>query len=122
MIRAEIKFIICWDDPKGDLAAYRPDDYENFCCLVQLYIGPHGGDGFEEFQLSICTPKWWVENHPDEYIIGAPKNTLVVLEYDYLRLTAWLHRYVERCTGESWQEVARRLCLISSWEFEDYHP
>ncbi|MBX3064001.1 MAG: immunity 8 family protein [Anaerolineae bacterium] len=120
MIRAEIKQILCSDEPNGDFSAYRPEDHVNFSCALQLLIGQHDKDGSESFQLTLCTPQWLVDNHAEEDVVVG-RNLLIVFDFNYQRIVRWLNRYIERCTGETWAEVAKRISYIGLSEFEDYH-
>lgn len=121
MIRAELTTILCSDEPNRDFSAYRPDSPTNFACALELLVGVHNQGGGESFQLTVCTPQWLVENHAsDDVVIG--KNLLIVFDYNYPRIVQWLNRYIERCTGETWQDVAKRISYIGSWEFENYQP
>ena len=45
-------------------------------------------------------------------------------EYDLKTLTKIVTKFVENCSGESWESVALKLSRLASWEFEDYqdHP
>jgi len=121
MIRAKIKAIVCSDMPDGDFSAFRPDDPKSFSCGLQLLVGPYHEAGAESFQLTLCTPQWLIDNHPEDNVIVG-KNLLIVLEYNYPRIVQWLNRYIERCAGETWQDVAKRVSYIGTWEFDDYIP
>ncbi len=119
MIRAEIKAILCIDGPIQDFSEYRPDDPTSFSCTLELLVGPHLEPASETFGLTLCTPRWLIENHgQDDVIIG--RNLLIVFDFNRPRIVQWLNRYIERCTGETWEDVARRVSYIGSWEFEDY--
>ncbi len=116
-----MKAILFSDEAHGDFSVYEPDDPKNFSCALQLLVGPHNESGMESFQLTLCTPQWLVENHAEEDIVVG-KNLLIVFNYDYARILQWLNRYIERCTGETWNEVAKKVGYIGWWEFEDYQP
>ena len=45
---------------------------------------------------------------------------VIVFRYDYDRLVAFLKGAVSEATGDTWEEVASRLCRLGHWEFEDY--
>ncbi len=121
MIRAELKAVLCADMPDGDFSAYRPDNPHSFSCTLQLLVGPHSQEGQESFQVTLCTPQWLVETHSEQDIIIG-KNLLIVLDYNYPHILQWLKRYIERCTGETWIDVAKMVSIIGRWEFEDYQP
>ena len=87
--------------------------------LVTVIDWPYNGEGEESFQVSFCTPRWWAENRAEKYVMYEPQ-WLIVAEYNYLKLIAWLNHFVEHCSGETWREVASQLSAISLWEFENY--
>jgi hypothetical protein len=123
MIRAELTAILCSDAPNGDFSAYHPDNPTSFSCSLQLLVGIHNQGRGESFQLTLCTPQWLAETHaPEDIVVG--KNLLIVFDYNYLHIVQWLNRYVERCTGETWEDIVKRVSALGSWEFENYqsHP
>lgn len=121
MIRAKLNAVLCSDEPSGDFSAYHPDDLNSFSCTLQLLVGTHNQDSGESFQLTLCTPQWLVEHYTeDDIVIG--KNLLIVFDFNYPRIVQWLNRYIERCIGDSWADVAKKISYIGSWEFEDYRP
>jgi hypothetical protein len=82
-----------------------------------LEVGPLGLKGRERFDLLVVTPRWLFERHGRRgHVPGRGK--LLVFEWDYERLRAWLAREVERCSGRTWPDVARRVGLIAEWEGE----
>lgn len=116
-MKAEIKAILSPDIQ--DLAKYTPENSEIVGFALQLLIGPHGQEGMESFQLTVCTPQWLsVTYSKDQIIVG--RHYLIIFEYDYERLLHFMHSYVERCTGETWQEIATKLVRFGQWDFEDY--
>lgn len=54
----------------------------------------------------------------DGFVCGC--HHLIVAEYKLTAITAVITKFVERCSGESWAEVASKLSRIAAWEFEDY--
>src|SRR4051794_8338055 len=103
MIRAELTAILCSVVPDGDFSKFHPDDPGCFSCALQLLVGIQNQGGGESFQLTVCTPQWLAANHSkDDIVIG--KNLLIVFDFQYAHIVQWLHRYVERCTGETWAD------------------
>lgn len=114
-----VKGILSPDEP--DLATYSPPESDDFGFLLQLLIGPENADGMESFQVVVCTPKWLSKkHHQSEIVIG--RHHLIVFEYDYNRLMAFVRSYVSQCAGENWKEIALKLARFGHWEFEDYVP
>ena len=105
----------------GDLESYHPDDPENFRFLMQLFIGPDGADGFESFDIVVCTPDWIKQNlGKEEILLG--RHHVIVQTYDYKRLMQRIEKYLLHCTGDTWREVAEKVGRLGKWEFEDYSP
>ena len=121
MICPIIKSIEITEVPDLNPTAYTPDNYDDSACTFGLTIGPNEGEGGELFYLTVCTPKWLVKGcEKDGFVWG--RHHLIVAEYNLKVITAIITRFIERCTGESWQEVALKLSRITNWEFEDYRP
>jgi hypothetical protein len=53
-----------------------------------------------------------------EVLLGLHK--LIVFKYDYLRLRQFIEKYLMRCSGDTWKEVALKVGLLGQWEFEGY--
>lgn len=116
-MKAQIKYLHSPD--VDDLQSFIPQVKDSFCFLLQIMVGPLGQQGEESFDALVCTPKWLIE-HFDKGQIIIGRHYLLVFEYDYDRLTSFIDSYIEKCEGESWQEIATKLSRIGKWEFEDY--
>jgi immunity protein 8 of polymorphic toxin system len=118
-MRAELKRLHSPDIE--DLVSYRPARRDDFGFLLQVMAGPQGQEGEESSDVFVCTPEWFKHNRSrTDIIVG--RHHLIVLEYNYQRLVAFLTHCCSESTGESWQEVAQRLGRLGKWEFEDYKP
>jgi len=42
--------------------------------------------------------------------------------FDLATIRGTITKFVERCSGQSWNEVAAKINRIAAWEFEDYQP
>jgi hypothetical protein len=102
-----------------DLPTYKPENPDSFGFLLQLFIGPEDGDGYESFDVMICTPQWLSEQHGKEDIVIG-RHHMIVFEYNYQRIIQRIDRYIQSCTGETWQEVAQKVGWLGQWEFENY--
>ena len=116
MMRAELKRLHSPDI--DDLEAYRPDQPADFGFLLQAMIGPACLEGEESFDMVVCTPEWLKRHHTTEIVSG--RHHLIVFEYNFERLAAYIATYIQDCTGETWQEIAQQLSRLGRWEFEDY--
>lgn len=67
-MRAELKEID-FISADVDLESYRPKNFESFNFDLELTIGIEGKDGGDLFQMTVCTPKWLLENKKSENII-----------------------------------------------------
>lgn len=104
-----------------DLEKFAPDPADDFGFLLQLMVGPEGEPGEESFDVTVCTPEWLKRNFkPSDFVIG--RHRLIVFEYDYARLRAFLARRCEKCMADTWLEIASQLSRLGHWEFEDYTP
>ena len=104
-----------------DVETYLPDEEDNFGFVLRAMVGPLGAEGEESFDISVCTPKWLMKRYgPSEVLLGLHK--LIVFRYDYVRLKQFIEKYLMRCSGESWEEVAQKVSLLGQWEFEGAPP
>ena len=103
-----------------DLEKYQPDFEDNFCFLLQALIGPEGELGDESFDITVCTPKWLIENHTKEDVLFL-RHYIVVFEYNYNQLVEALKNKIENLSGENWGNLALKISRIGYWEFEDYY-
>jgi len=117
MILAQVKGIYTVD---GDnLENHVPEDPKCFCIVVRVLIGPRGTEGDESFDIKVCTPQWLeLEIERRRFLIG--RHYLFVGDYRPEFIRATLTRFIEHCSGDSWQEVAKKISRIAYWEFEDY--
>lgn len=82
-------------------------------------VGPMGEEGEESFDITVCTPKWLMERYgTSEVLLGLHK--LIVFKYDYARLRRFIEKYLMRCSGDSWGEIAQKVSLLGQWEFEGF--
>ncbi len=116
MISAQLKHIYTWQ--MDDLELHVPADPTKFCVLVRAMVGPRDQEGEESFDISVCTPKWLVEQVEREgFVLGI--HHLFVKTYDVVEIKALLRKVMERYSGNSWREVANKLSRVAHWEFEE---
>jgi hypothetical protein len=105
----------------ADVEAYMPNEVDNFGFVLRAMIGPLDGEGEESFDIIICTPKWLLEKYgPSDILLGLHK--LIVFKYDYRRVREFIEKFLMRCSGDTWEEVAQKVSLLGQWEFEGYRP
>jgi hypothetical protein len=114
-MRARLKKLSSDEIP--DLQRYAPAPSDEFAVPLVLEVGPLGLRGKERFELLVVTPKWLLERHGKEgAVVG--RAMLIVFEWSFERIKAFLAREVERCSGASWPEVARKVARLAEWEGE----
>lgn len=114
---AELKDLYCTDI--DDMEVYQPENPDSFAIYVQAMIGIKGGDGYESFDIQVCTPKWMDENYGREDV-RTGQHLLIVKEYNYRRLVRFIENYLMHCSGNDWQEIAEKVGQLGRWEFENY--
>jgi hypothetical protein len=101
----------------ADVATYVPDEEDNFGFVLRAMIGPMNSEGEESFDIMVCTPRWLLDKYgTSDVLLGLHK--LIVFKYDYLRLRQFIEKYLMRCSGDTWQEIAQKVSLLGQWEFE----
>jgi hypothetical protein len=114
-MRARLKALR--SDAIPDLAAFTPGDPAEFAVPLVLEVGPLGLRGRERFELLVVTPRWLEARHGRRGAIPG-RGKLLVFEWDLPRLRVWLAKEVERCSGKTWPEVARKVGRLAEWEGE----
>ena len=114
-IRARLKALR--SDGIADLARWVPPLPDEFAVPLVLEVGALGQRGRERFDLLVVTPRWLLAHHgPRGAVLG--RGLLVVFEWSHERIKAFLAREVERCSGATWPDVARKVARIADWEGE----
>lgn len=105
----------------ADVESYQPEREDNFGFALRAMVGMTGETGEESFDITVCTPKWLLERHGDsEILLGLHK--LIVFKYEYAAIRKFIEKYLMRCSGDTWGEVAQKVSLLGQWEFEGYRP
>ncbi len=114
-MRARLKGLL--SDEVPDLPRWTPPVPDAFAVPLVLEVGPLGLRGRERFEVLAVSPGWLLARHGRRGIVPG-RGLLVVFEWSYERVRAWLARQVEGCTGRTWPEVARKVGRIATWEGE----
>ena len=114
-MRARLKSLSSDEIP--DLARYVPPLADEFAVPLVLEVGPLGLRGRERFELLVVTPGWLLQRHGRKGAVPG-RGMLLVFEWHYERIKAFLAREVARCSGQTWPEVARKVSRIAEWEGE----
>jgi Immunity protein 8 len=115
-MRARLKALRC--DEIADLAGWTPPVPDDFAVSLVLEVGALGLRGRERFDLLVVTPAWLLRQHGRRGAVPG-RGLLLVFGWDYPRLRAYLAREVERCTGQTWPQVARAVGRLAEWEGGD---
>jgi len=102
-----------------DLVNFIPDKVDNFCFYLEISVGVENEIGSEQFGITICTPIWLLENKPNDAILFG-RSYLIVFRYNYYKIYEKIKSYIENLNGNSWEDLAWKICRIGIWEFEDY--
>lgn len=104
-----------------DLERGTPADPDDFVVLVQMMVGPSGGEGEESFDVEIVASGRLTHDVTDHGLVTG-EHRLFVASFDWPLIAGFLRRRVAACTGRDWPEVARRIGRFARWELEDYRP
>jgi hypothetical protein len=116
MLTAQVKALSTIDHIA--LEDVRPEDPECFQILVRAMVGPRDQEGEESFDLKVCTPSWLAKVcAKDGFVLGV--HYLIVDHYDLPKIRQLINRFIERCSGDTWQQVAQKVGRLAYWEFED---
>lgn len=117
LVRAELRGVFSPDVP--DLRSHHPPDDEPWSVFVQLLVGPSGADGEESFGVVVCNGAWLESRARDQGpVLG--RHHLVVASFAWGAVEGFVESYLERCVGETWDDVAQQVARLGHWEFEDY--
>ena len=114
-MRARLKALR--SDEVPDLGSFAPSDPGEFAVPLVLEVGPLGLRGRERFELLVVTPRWLEARHGRRGAVPG-RGLLLVFEWDLPRLKSFLAKEVERCSGRTWPEVARKVGRLAEWEGE----
>ena len=108
-----------WDH--ANLRSWHPDDPGAIAEELMVTIGPKGERGADTFTLRLATPRGLLGLPGNEGII-ATRPLLVIHEYDFQVLWAWLSKTVASCERQTWADCVGELRLYFVWEFEGMGP
>lgn len=114
-MRLVIHGISSYNYPK--LRAWIPDDPGDVAEHVMVGIGTKGQKGADDFTFLLATPRGLARLPSKGGIIGS-RAMLVMEEYSYESLWAWLEETVKKCERNTWHECAQELRIYFMWEYE----
>lgn len=101
------------------LDQYRPPTPDLFAVFVEFEIGPSEGPGADLFGLTVCSPRWLVEQ-PRPKGFEFLSATLVLDRWDVELVWRAVSDRCERTSGVDWSPIAESLSRFLAWEFADY--
>lgn len=113
-MRAQIKNYF---SPDIDLRTFWPEDEESFNFLLSLSIGIEGEDSAANFDVQVISFKSLNEDFED-FLFG--RHRIFLKTYDIKLLISKIERYVESCSGSSWDEIAIKLSKFAKYEYDEY--
>ena len=117
-LKAKLKHIHTWD---VDLDTFKPKAEEFFGFWVEAEIGPRNDNSKEIYQLLICTPDWikneLLTTQTPSLLVRA---ILIVSKYDLTEIEKTIQNYLDKCTGENWDEISEKINRVAISEFEGY--
>lgn len=88
-----------------------------FCILIQIMVGPQGGNAEESFSVQVCNVEWITEKANVAHVFFA-YDMLIVENYSYRLIESCILKRFESIHGNSWSEIALKLSKLAAWEFE----
>lgn len=89
------------------------------CVLLQVEIGASGDERADVFSCVVATPDG-VKRLPDANGIVCDRALLVVTEFSWELVAAWLDAVLLKCSSQDWQTSVGLLQRYFKWEYEDY--
>jgi Immunity protein 8 len=100
-----------------DLAGFTPDDPGRAGLFIQMMVGPADSDGEESFDVVVCTAPWLQDRYAQDGMVVL-RHHVLVHTFEYRDVHDGLRRLVEKCIGDTWEEIANQVGQIGKWEFE----
>jgi hypothetical protein len=103
-----------------NLRIWVPDDPANIAEFIAVNIGHRSKkSGSDTFSIRVATPLGLMGLEACKGIIAA-RPLLVMEEYSYNDLWAWVESIIELCDSPNWQECVDKLRMYFEWEYENY--
>jgi hypothetical protein len=122
----EVKFIDTIDEFISDgRGGWAPPDPDDFGLLVTVGIGQRGGEGADNFDVLVCSPRWLAGTTTGEggYQGGIwLRHYLVMPRWDHAVFRGIVEKLCNSVGGGTWEQVAEKLARYMQWEFEDFRP
>ncbi|MFU2078882.1 Imm8 family immunity protein [Avibacterium endocarditidis] len=101
-----------------ELETYKPEIDRLVYITIFLCIGlDDGTDAGDYFEFEICSLEWLRLYQPKPAIL---RHIMIVDRYDFKAIKDYVLSCIEKCDGDSWDEIALKLSRYFHWEYEDY--
>lgn len=118
-MHAVVRSITSPDAGADPPSRYQPPSPDLFSVYLELEIGPSEGEGADVFGLTVCSPRWLLQQQRPkgfEFMHAA----LVLERWDPEELERAVHDLCRRTSGIDWKPIALSLGRYLAWEFADY--
>jgi hypothetical protein len=102
-----------------NLNGFRPSSLADIYFPLELSIGVKGEKAADLFQILVTSPEA-LRKRAKTNIYGPGRHCLIVFEYDWPAIKAYLEELVLKCAADTWEEVTQKLSRYFHWEYEDY--
>ena len=117
-MKAELKEILTVEHNNIDRAIGPTSEMPLF---LRMMIGPKNAEGASSFDIQIVSTNW-IKKELDRYPLLMGRHYIIMDNWNYDVLFDYINKYLEKCTGKDWSEVAEKVSRLGLSEFEDYTP
>lgn len=114
MLEPEIKGLVSLDLEYGKL----PIDPENCAVAIEVGIGVRGQEGADIFSFTAVTPNYLIGDAEGGIRWG--RGYLILPYFAWTDVERAISKLLERCKGDTWQEISTQLNKEMHWEFDNY--
>lgn len=101
-----------------ELETYQPENEKLFCVNILLCIGiDDASEAADYFDLTVCSLEWLKLYESKPNIL---RHTMIIDRYNFKKIKSYINLCIDKCEGESWEEIGLKLSRYFSWEYEDY--
>ena len=108
----EIRDITCDDIP--GIAHWKPRP-EDLYAAIDIIVGVKGEEGASNFQLVVAS-----EEALKRRGCRDASRALIQDAFDWTAVLRYNHEKVGASSGDSWNEIGKKLCRYFFWEYENY--
>lgn len=102
-----------------DLETLELKDPQRFHVTIRAMIGPDPGKGEESFDFCVCSQEWINDEIQQRRYVVAHR-LMVISHWNVELVKRGINETISSLVADSWKELAKKLSVFASWEFEDY--